>query len=157
AAGRDPAIFDYTAEIADSFKLLDALAAGKDPLYQGKGDLKKAYWFAAGGEVMPYRIYVPSKWQPGMQLPMVVYLHGLGSDENSAFEWPYERSTAKLIDGKLAAMAEQRGYIAVAPLGFRTSGNWGGNAGFLNQASDPKPGDKQNVIDPADRYVYAMA
>jgi poly(3-hydroxybutyrate) depolymerase len=157
SGNRETALFDYAAEIARSMEMLAALEAGRDPLHQAKGDLKKAYWFADAGEVMPYRIYVPSKWTPSERLPMVVFLHGLNSDENTAFEWPLGRNVAARLDGALAKMAEERGVIAVAPLGFRVSANYGGAPTFLNQESNPQPGERLAVPDPWDRRAFALA
>ena len=157
SGNRETALFDYTAEIARSMDLLSSLEAGQDRLYQAKGDLKKAYLLADAGEVMPYRVYVPSKWSPAQRLPMVIFLHGLNSDENTPFEWPLARNVAARLDGALARMAEERGVIAVAPLGYRVSATWGGAETFLNQEAKPQPGDRQPVPDPWDRRALVLA
>jgi poly(3-hydroxybutyrate) depolymerase len=110
-----------SGRIAKSRDLLATLESGKDPLYQAKGDLYRHYYFATADEIMPYRVYVPSKYDGKSSLPLVVTLHGLGGDENG----PMDR------DGKLMVqMAEKHGFIAVSPLGFRSNGAYGNNLGL---------------------------
>jgi poly(3-hydroxybutyrate) depolymerase len=157
SGNRETALFDYAAEIARSLELLSNLEANRDLLHQAKGDLKKAYWFEDAGEVMPYRVYVPSKWTASERLPMAIFLHGLNSDENSAFQWPLARSVADRLDGALAKIAEERGMIAVAPLGYRVSVTWGGAPTFMNQGSNVQPGTRQPVPDPWDRRANTFS
>ncbi len=57
-----------------------------DPLYQAKGDHARTYVHPDAKEPQPYRIFVPSMWEPGRALPMVVILHGGGSNQNTPFE-----------------------------------------------------------------------
>jgi poly(3-hydroxybutyrate) depolymerase len=78
------------------------------------GDLHLQYDFAEVGKPMPYRLYVPSSYDGSRAYPLVVVLHGSGSDENA----PFERSDLRKI-------AEQRGYILVAPLGYSPFGAYG--------------------------------
>jgi predicted peptidase len=81
-----------------------------DPLYQTKGDNIRAYAFPGTGEIIPYRLFVPSKWTKDTKLPLMVILHS-GNSVNV----PFERG-----DGVLAKVAEQRGYIVLAPQGYST-------------------------------------
>jgi predicted peptidase len=66
----------------------------------------------------PYRVFVPSTWAPGKALPMVVVLHGGGSNQNT----PFERN-----DNILVKEAEKHGFIVVSPLGGGPSGGYGAN------------------------------
>jgi len=67
-------------------------------------------------EVMPYRVYVPTTYKKAQPMPLVVALHGLGATEDSFFD-SYSRVTPRL--------AEQHGFLLVAPLGFRVDGFYG--------------------------------
>ncbi len=111
-----PVPYDFAAGVSHSTELLKALESGKDPLWQAKGDHQRHYWFEEGRETMPYRLYVPQKWDGHSKLPMVLVLHGATRDENFYFDRD---------GGILAKQAEQHGYLVVCPLGFRPSADWG--------------------------------
>src|ERR1019366_4655335 len=85
----------------------------KDPQYQAKGDLHRTYSFPGTGESIPYRLYVPSKWTRGTNLPLLVELHAGDSLDN-----PFGRG-----DGVLIRLAEERGIIVAAPLGYKPDAN----------------------------------
>lgn len=78
------------------------------------GDQHLEYDFKEAHARMPYRLYVPSRYDGSRPYPLVVVLHGSGSDENA----PFARSALKQI-------AEQRGYVLVCPLGYNTFGGYG--------------------------------
>jgi predicted peptidase len=78
------------------------------PLYQQKGEQYRIYNFPATGESIPYRLFVPSKWTPGMKLPMLVTLRA-----GNTVDGPYR------AQNDLVRVAEQRGYIVVTPMGYR--------------------------------------
>ena len=60
---------------------------------------------------MPYRIYVPTRWDGKRSLPIVLFLHGAGM------------SRARIRHRRRAAqLAEEHGYIVVSPLGFTPLG-----------------------------------
>jgi predicted esterase len=40
----------------------------------------------ATGEIMPYRVYVPTTYKSGAPTPLVIALHGLGANEDSFFD-----------------------------------------------------------------------
>jgi predicted peptidase len=65
---------------------------------------------------MPYRLYVPTKYDARTPTPLVIALHGLGANEDSFFD-SYSRLPPKL--------AEQHGLLMAAPLGFRVDGFYG--------------------------------
>ncbi len=80
------------------------------------GDQHRQYLFSPTGESLPYRIYVPTTWNGERALPILLFLHGAGANENSYLD---------MADGMLPKLAEQHGYIVVSPLGFRPLGAYG--------------------------------
>lgn len=80
------------------------------------GDLHKEYVFPPTGETMPYRVYVPTTWNGADALPVILFLHGAGANENSYMD---------MADGLVPRLAEEYGYIVVSPLGFRPLGAYG--------------------------------
>ena len=78
------------------------------PLYQHKGEQYRIYNFPGTGESIPYRLFVPSKWMPGTQLPMLVTLRA-----GNTVDGPYR------AQNDLVRVAEERGYLVVTPMGYR--------------------------------------
>jgi dienelactone hydrolase len=105
-----------------SEELLAALEAGRDPLWRAKGDTQRHYWFAEAGEIMPYRLYVPTTWDGLSQLPMVLILHGNTRDQDFYFD--RDR-------GIIPNHGEKHGYLLVCPLGYHPNGGY--NSGMLGQ------------------------
>jgi poly(3-hydroxybutyrate) depolymerase len=108
--------FDAGREVAAAEATLAAARAGKDPFTGRVGDLERHYLLEEAGEIMPYRLYVPRAYSGRQALPLVVALHGLGADQSSFFTAYGQR---------LPALAEERGYLVVAPLGYRVDGAYG--------------------------------
>lgn len=108
--------FDVARDFAAADSLRTRLATRRDPWAGRTGDFKRHYLLANAGEIMPYRMYVPKRYTPGTKLPLIVALHGLGATEDSFFE---------SYGGQLPALAEARGYLVVAPLGYRVDGAYG--------------------------------
>ena len=108
--------YDFAAGMKTSMELLKALESGKDPLWRAKGDHQRHYWFEEAGEPMPYRVYVPSKWDGKSRLPMVLVLHGNTRDHDYYFDRD---------DHILAKLAEKHGYLVATPMGYRPSAGWG--------------------------------
>ena len=82
---------------------------------QTKGDQKRTYSFPGTGESIPYHLYVPSRWNLNTRLPLVVVLHGANQGPDVVFE---------RADGVLGKVAEQKGFIVVAPIGYRPNGGY---------------------------------
>jgi predicted peptidase len=78
------------------------------PLYQHLGEQYRVYPFPGTGESIPYRLFVPSRWKPGVKLPLLVTLRAGTSVDN-----PYREPN------DLVKQAEQRGYLVVTPMGYR--------------------------------------
>jgi poly(3-hydroxybutyrate) depolymerase len=111
--------FDFAKELAESAEILKALEAGKDPLVRAKGDRERHYWFEEAGEIMPYRVYVPSKWDGKKQLPLMFVLHGNTRDHNFYFDRD---------GGILAKLAEKSGFIVATTMGYRPNAGYNSNA-----------------------------
>jgi poly(3-hydroxybutyrate) depolymerase len=82
----------------------------KDPQYQAKGDQKRTYAFPGTGEMIPYHLYVPTKWDKNTKLPLVIVTHGASQPADA----PFVRG-----DGALAKIAEERGYVVAAITGYK--------------------------------------
>jgi poly(3-hydroxybutyrate) depolymerase len=108
--------FDLAKELTAAEAVAAAAKGGADPFAGRTGDFERHYLLAGADEIMPYRVYVPTKYRPGTPAPLVVALHGLGANEDSFFD-SYQRVTPKL--------AEQHGFLLAAPLGFRVDGFYG--------------------------------
>jgi poly(3-hydroxybutyrate) depolymerase len=78
------------------------------------GDQRRSYRFEAAGQDMPYRLYIPSRYDGTAPLPLVVALHGGGGDENAVFQ-----------ESDLQKVAEARTVIVVSPLGYSRFGGYG--------------------------------
>ena len=93
----------------------------KDPLYQHTGEQTRSYVFPGTTETIPYHLYVPAKWKPGMHLPLVVVTHGANQPSAAPFQRPMANPT-------LAKAAEARGYIVAAVTGYHANatgvGGW---------------------------------
>src|SRR5687768_14010855 len=80
---------------------------GPDPRVQ-----QRTYLFQETNEQMPYALYVSSKVSKDKKNPLIVALHGLGGTQNTMVGASYGA-----ID-----LAEQGGYIYVAPMGYHCGG-----------------------------------
>lgn len=110
---------DYPKDIARSLEIVKNLEAAKDIVEKAKGEQARHYYFAAADEVMPYRLYVPAKYDGKAKLPLILTLHGLGGTEDGPL----------IRDDKLAIqLAEKHGFIVVSPLGYRTNGAYGNHS-----------------------------
>jgi predicted peptidase len=78
------------------------------PLYQRTGEQYRVYDFPGTGESIPYRLFVPSRWKPGMALPLLVTLRA-GTSVDNSYRDP----------NSLVTQAEKRGYLVVTPMGYR--------------------------------------
>jgi len=124
------------------FPAAEAVAAGarggKNPFAAKTGDFKRHYLLESAalrqaqgapsdslsvesrGEIMPYRMYVPTSYNGTKAYPLIVALHGLGGTED-AFFTNYEQ--------KMPPLAEKHGYIVAGALGYRVDGSYGWGIG----------------------------
>ena len=107
---------DSKYQVKESGELAKSSANPDDPQWRAKGDLHRKYYFPDAKADMPYRLYVPTSWDGNSQLPLVVFLHGAGSDEN----WYLDANDKQLI-----RLAEEHGYILLSPLGYSRMGAYG--------------------------------
>ncbi len=107
--------FDLGKELAAAEQVAADAKSGKDPFAGRTGDFKRHYLLKTAGEIMPYRLYVPTSYNPSRSWPLVVALHGLGATEDSMFGPLYG----------VPKLAEQHGFIVVAPLGYRVDAGYG--------------------------------
>ncbi len=75
---------------------------------------KKTYDFKEAGKEMEYALFVPSSYAKDKKTPLLIALHGLGSNPQQIMRY------AGLTD-----QAEKHGIIVVAPMGYN-SGGWYG-------------------------------
>jgi predicted peptidase len=92
----------------------------------------KSYKFGAAGNVeMKYGLYVPTTYSAARATPLVIALHGLGSDIHYMMEY-----------NNLVELAERYGYIVATPMGYNERG-WYGARGqgneFNQRQADPGP------------------
>ena len=96
---------------------------------------QRTYTFADTNEQMAYALFVSSKVTKDKKSPLIVSLHGLGGDQNTMV-----RESLRSVE-----LAEQGGYILVAPMGYN-SGGWYGippgppRGGGANPAAAAQPG-----------------
>jgi predicted esterase len=118
--------FDPDKDFAGAEAIAAESKRGKDPFVNRTGDLKRHYALDAAGEILPYRVYVPTSYTGARTFPLIVALHGLGGTEDAFFD-SYDRA--------LPPLAEQHGYIVAAPLGYRVDGFYGW--GVVDPPLDP--------------------
>jgi predicted esterase len=121
--------FQVDAELKAAESVLASLKGGRDPFAGRTGDVERHYRLEGADEILPYRIYVPTRYDGKTAYPLIIALHGLGADQGSFFDGYGKR---------LPKLAEERGYIIAAPLGYRTDGFYGMNVFNLDgSAVDP--------------------
>jgi len=119
--------FDLGAELTAAESIGAAAKGAKNPFAGKTGGFERHYLLDAANEIMPYRVYVPTAYNGSRAFPLIVALHGLGANEDSFMD-----SYAKTVP----ALAEARGYIVVAPLGYRIDGFYGFNLPGDSSAAD---------------------
>jgi predicted peptidase len=98
-------------------KLLSSEELAKQPQTpRATGDQERHYYFAEAAKEMPFRLYVPLRWNGQAKLPMIVALHGAYSTHDTML-------TA--AQGIVRTLAEKHGYIVVSPLGYAPLGGYG--------------------------------
>ncbi|MBZ5609434.1 MAG: hypothetical protein LAP38_14320 [Acidobacteriia bacterium] len=132
----DRGAFDVAKEIATAEETLSAAQGGKDPFAGRTGDFKRHYYLKDAGEIMPYRLYIPPSYNGSRAYPMVLALHGLGGTEDGFFGPNY-----RALDE-----AEKRGYILVAPLGYRIDGGYGGRGAVHTRSQQFSEQDVMEVL-----------
>jgi predicted peptidase len=89
--------------------------AGQPQTNGAKGDQQRHYRFAAAGQEMPYRLYVPQSYDPRKASPVIVALHGYGGNQDYFF----------VAVPNLQELCERYGFMFVAPMGYSIGGWYG--------------------------------
>ncbi len=103
---------------------------------------KKTYDFKEAGKEMEYALFVPSTYDKGKKAPLIVALHGLGSNPQQILRYR-----------GLTDLAEKHGYVVVAPMGYNERGWYGAPMPRRRNPSDPEnlselsEKDVMNVLD----------
>ncbi|MCK4293462.1 MAG: hypothetical protein KAY65_09720 [Planctomycetes bacterium] len=95
------------------------------------GIQKRTYDFKEASKDMEYALFVPSKYDKAKKWPLVVALHGLGSNPQQIIRYP-----------GLTQQAEKHGYLVVAPMGYN-SRRWYGSLG--KRGARWRRGDPENL------------
>jgi poly(3-hydroxybutyrate) depolymerase len=101
-------LLDAGAVMSSAAALAESLSNPSAESWRKKGDQHRTYRFAEANADEPYRLYVPTTWDGTSSLPLAMFLHGAGSNENTYVDQN---------DAQLLSLAEKHGFILVAPLG----------------------------------------
>ncbi|MDP2996722.1 MAG: PHB depolymerase family esterase [Bryobacterales bacterium] len=115
-----PHRYDIRREFAAAHEILYMFEKGRDPFQDKRGDIRKAYRSAEDQTLQPYRLFLPSKYDPAKPAPLVVALHGMGGDENSMFD--------AYAGGALKREAERLGLLVACPKGREPTSMYRGAA-----------------------------
>lgn len=88
------------------------------------GNLRECYYFRQGNTLMPYRLYVPSGYDPETPVKMIVYLHGGIPDATPDME-------IDMTAGRFEHVCEEHQYLLLAVDGY-AEGFYGGKSPALN-------------------------
>jgi poly(3-hydroxybutyrate) depolymerase len=99
---------DSKAVVASAQKLAESIVNPGSAQYRAKGDQKRTYRFEEANADEPYRLCVPSGWDGKSKLPLVMFLHGSGSNESTYLDQDNK---------KMVTLANEHGYLLVSPLG----------------------------------------
>ena len=115
--------------------ILPFLISGK-----GAGKIeKRSYFFKEADKNISYCLYVPNSYSQKKKIPLIVLLHGLGSNPQQIIRYK-----------GIVKEAESRGYIVVAPFGYNERG-WYGARGKTKKGTveslflGENPNDPENI------------
>jgi len=105
----------------------EAQADPEAPGWRATGDQHRTYHFDATNRDEPFRLYVPTDWDGESKLPLVMFLHGAGSNQNTYLD----QNNQLMLN-----LAQEHGFLLVSALGVE--GAYGNflrlSAPFGNQA-----------------------
>jgi poly(3-hydroxybutyrate) depolymerase len=87
---------------------------------------KRTYDFKEAGKEMEYALFIPSQYDKTKKTPLMVALHGLYTTPQQIMRYP-----------RLTDLAEEHGYIVVAPMGYNSQG-WYGNKPPIARKPQPE-------------------
>jgi predicted peptidase len=101
-------LLDAQAVMTAAQQLAKSVSNPSSSQWRAKGDQHRTYRFAEANTDEPYRICVPTNWDGKSDLPLAMFLHGSGSDENAYLD----QNNKQLVN-----LAQEHGYLLVSPLG----------------------------------------
>ncbi len=119
-------------QIAQSQQLAKSLGKPGEAGWQAKGDQRRTYRFPGTETDLPYRIYVPTTWDGKSKLPLVLMLHGGGSNESRYLD-SNNKQLLKLAEVSTGTL------LGVSPMGWSPLGAFGTClrlAGVFGQAAE---------------------
>jgi len=138
--------FDPDKDFADAQTVATAARTGKNPFATRTGDFKRHYLLDSAGEIIPYRMYVPTSYNGSRAYPLIIALHGLGGTEDAFFE---------NYDKAFPPLAERHGYIVAGALGYRVDGSYGWGLGTA--PADPNTRRTQDLSEQDVMRVLELA
>lgn len=131
---------DFEAGLARATTLVAAVKDGGHPIESARGDIFLAYRSNFDGQLVPYRVYLPTSYSASKKYPLVVLLHGAGGDETDFIE---------AYNGLWPKLAEQKGYILASVTGRGPLGGYTKESGGEQDVLDVMELVKQRYsIDP---------
>jgi poly(3-hydroxybutyrate) depolymerase len=94
----------------------------------------RSYHFMDAHTDLPYELYVPTSYDPQAPSSLIVLLHGLGSRPERVIRYQ-----------SLTELAEERGYIVVAPMGYNVRGWYGSRGPGRASTRDDAANDPENL------------
>jgi len=83
---------------------------------------------------MEYSLYVPSSYDATAPTPLLVWLHGLGSNPGQVMRYQ-----------GVTDLAEERGYIVVSPMGYNSRGWYGSRGAARSSTRGDAANDPENL------------
>lgn len=117
--------FDLDRDLPLAEQFVAALEAGKDPLTGRTGDLRLAHRSGVDNTLQPFRVYLPTKYDPKKPMPLIVALHGATGDESTYLDRYISGPKREKLFSKLA---EERGYLLATPNGRGAFGMYQGDS-----------------------------
>ncbi len=99
---------DPQTVIREAQLLAESLSDPNSTRWQAKGDQHRSYYFKEADAEERYRVCVPENWDGKSKLPLVMFLHGAGSDEST-----YLNQNNK----QMVRLANEHGFLLVSPMG----------------------------------------
>lgn len=96
--------------VAEARRLAQSLANPQSMQWRAKGDQKRSYRFDSANATVPYRLVIPSGWDGASPLPLMVFLHSGGANENTNLD---------ANNKQLVNLANRHGYALLSPLGYQ--------------------------------------
>lgn len=94
--------------IDESKKLAQSLTNPSSSQWRAKGDQRRTYNFPEANANEPYRVCVPENWDGKSKLPLVMFLHGNGSNESTYLDQNNKQ---------MVKLANEHGFLLVSPIG----------------------------------------